>query len=419
MQPKVLVVDWSAKWCGPCQHIFPTLVEYSKEYPDVVFLSVDVDENKDLAQEHSIRAMPTFFFMKKGTKIDELQGADANGLGSKIEQHQVKAVSWGTGHRLCDAPPPDAIIPNSGRPKTAPQQDTLPLEHFLVGLMDMGFPVGQAQQALIATNNAGLDQAVEWIFAHPESATAVPQTADRQNADLTLTDTVKSDTDTEMTDAKPDEATEGNETPAAESKPELSWEEREAAMQEKIKAAREARKLKEEQDEHERELNRIKGAAATAVTKRQLEERKRKDEIAAAKRKRAEEKRHKAEIRAKIQAAKEERMRKAGLVTVLAPAKEPSAKKKEEPVKPPTKKKHYDTCALALRLPSGETVKQDFKPTDTLQDVHDFLRSTKCQTGNFSLCTNFPRKSYTGADLSITLQEADLVPRAALTVAFL
>ena len=164
--------------------------------------------------------------------------------------------------------------------------------------------------------------------------------------------------------------------------------------------------MKEEQDEHERELNRIKGAASTAATKRVLEERKRKDEIPAAKKKRREEKRHKAEIRAKIQAAKEERMRKAGLITVLEPQKEPTPAKKEEKASAPVTKKEYTSCALALRLPSGETVKQDFKPTDTLQDVHDFLRSTKCQTGQFTLCTNFPRKVYTGDALMTTLQDA-------------
>jgi len=417
----LVVVDWSASWCGPCKHIFPAVVDYSNEYPEVVFLKVDVDDNRELAEKYSIRAMPTFYFMKKGVKVDELQGADSNALGSKIEQHQVKKPkSWGTGHRLADGPPPDAIVPNSGRPAgepAAPQQDTLPLEHFLVGLMDMGFPVGQAQQALLATNNAGLDQAVEWIFAHPESADAVPQTANRPTADLTLGSGSNDTPMTEATDSD-NQGEESNSTPTSEPKVELSWEEREKQVQEKLRLAREARKLKEEQDEQEREINRIKGAASSAATKRVLEERKRKDELAAAKKKRLEEKRHKAEIRKKIQDAKEERMKKAGLITVIAPTTE--SPKKKEPVAPvaPVSTKEYTSCALAIRLPSGETVKHEFKPTDTLQDVYNYLRDTKCQTGEFSICTNYPRKSYRGDALLISLKDADLLPRAALTVSY-
>ena len=82
-----MVVDFYATWCGPCKVIAPKVVEYSKEFPDVDFIKVDVDDLSDVAAEHSIRAMPTFLLFKGGKKVAEVVGANAAKLKAAVAEN--------------------------------------------------------------------------------------------------------------------------------------------------------------------------------------------------------------------------------------------------------------------------------------------------------------------------------------------
>ncbi|XP_068127458.1 thioredoxin-like [Hyperolius riggenbachi] len=81
---KLLVIDFTAVWCGPCKRISPVFEALSHEYPDVLFYKVDVDNARDIAESCGIRAMPTFHFYKNGSKIDEICGADEAELRKKV-----------------------------------------------------------------------------------------------------------------------------------------------------------------------------------------------------------------------------------------------------------------------------------------------------------------------------------------------
>ncbi|XP_004237020.1 thioredoxin H4-like [Solanum lycopersicum] len=82
---KLIVIDFTASWCGPCRHMEPVINDFASTYTDVVFIKIDVDELDDVAQEYGVQAMPTFVLIKQGKIVDQLVGADKDGLKKKIE----------------------------------------------------------------------------------------------------------------------------------------------------------------------------------------------------------------------------------------------------------------------------------------------------------------------------------------------
>ena len=78
------VIDFFATWCGPCKVLAPKLEQWSREYPGIKFVKVDVDENGEVAQKNNIRAMPTLLFYKNGVKVGEVRGFDENRIKQYI-----------------------------------------------------------------------------------------------------------------------------------------------------------------------------------------------------------------------------------------------------------------------------------------------------------------------------------------------
>jgi len=85
---QLVVIDFSATWCGPCKMIAPLFTSLSDQMQDVVFLKVDVDDNPDTAAKYSVSAMPTFLFIKGGTVVDRLMGANPARLQELIDEHK-------------------------------------------------------------------------------------------------------------------------------------------------------------------------------------------------------------------------------------------------------------------------------------------------------------------------------------------
>ena len=73
-QANVAVLDFNATWCGPCKMLAPVLAEVSEELTDVEFYGVDVDENRQLAEDYGIQSVPSLVILRNGKKVNQKVG---------------------------------------------------------------------------------------------------------------------------------------------------------------------------------------------------------------------------------------------------------------------------------------------------------------------------------------------------------
>jgi len=64
---KPVLVDFYAKWCGPCQRMSPIIDEIAEETKEQIKVGkVNVDENQELAMKYSVETIPTILILKNG-----------------------------------------------------------------------------------------------------------------------------------------------------------------------------------------------------------------------------------------------------------------------------------------------------------------------------------------------------------------
>ena len=69
----LVVVDFYADWCGPCQMLAPVLEELEKE-TSIKIVKINVDEIPDLARQFRIMSIPTLMLFKDGKFIKKELG---------------------------------------------------------------------------------------------------------------------------------------------------------------------------------------------------------------------------------------------------------------------------------------------------------------------------------------------------------
>ena len=72
----IVLVDFSATWCGPCKMQKPVLEEMESEV-DLDIYSVDVDESPELAGRYNVNAVPSMMLFKGGVLKNTLVGFQA------------------------------------------------------------------------------------------------------------------------------------------------------------------------------------------------------------------------------------------------------------------------------------------------------------------------------------------------------
>lgn len=126
-----MVLDFTAKWCGPCKLMDPVFQEFAAKYTDVEFIKIDVDElmvchsfpytvtifspyinvmlfllsdmisttweadlcshnkcQQGVSQTFQVFALPSFVLVKKGRVADKVVGVRKEELKRMIEEHR-------------------------------------------------------------------------------------------------------------------------------------------------------------------------------------------------------------------------------------------------------------------------------------------------------------------------------------------
>lgn len=91
---KLIMVDFTAVWCGPCQQMAPSIEKLKEELKeDISIVKVDVDDQKDVAQKYRIEAMPTLVFIKNGKEVYREMGGKSEDDLRKLIESQIKSNS--------------------------------------------------------------------------------------------------------------------------------------------------------------------------------------------------------------------------------------------------------------------------------------------------------------------------------------
>jgi thioredoxin 1 len=71
---KLILVDFFAEWCGPCQMMSGVIEKLAEKNPNVSFAKINVDENPKLSEEYEISSIPCVIFFQDGKEVDRLIG---------------------------------------------------------------------------------------------------------------------------------------------------------------------------------------------------------------------------------------------------------------------------------------------------------------------------------------------------------
>lgn len=84
-----VLVDFGAKWCGPCRKLTPVLDEIENTLAEKVkVVKVDADENRELLKQYSVSGLPSLLVFKNGEAVERMAGlVPKSTIIANVEKH--------------------------------------------------------------------------------------------------------------------------------------------------------------------------------------------------------------------------------------------------------------------------------------------------------------------------------------------
>ncbi|MDO5661178.1 MAG: thioredoxin [Brachybacterium sp.] len=71
----IVLIDFWAGWCVPCQRFAPIFEKASENHPDLTFAKVDTEDQQDLAMKYGVTSIPTIVVYRDGVPVFSQPGA--------------------------------------------------------------------------------------------------------------------------------------------------------------------------------------------------------------------------------------------------------------------------------------------------------------------------------------------------------